>query len=154
MAGAATAGARLSWRAMYPRRIRPAVALLLLTAATPLLLGLGSTGGRDVIHPAVDFRATLVDKDGVSVEVNRLNVSGDVQLEGDMGRGNLRIAFDNIASVDFTSDSHDYSAATVHLKNGESVNIRVRNSLMLYGQTSVGIYQIRARDLRSITFKS
>jgi hypothetical protein len=120
----------------------------------PVLLGLGSTGGRDVIHPAVDFRATLVDKDGVSVDVNRLNVGGDVQLEGDMGRGNLRIQFDNIASVEFAADSHDYSQATVHLKNGESVSIRVRNSLMIYGQTSVGIYQIRARDLRSITFKS
>ena len=140
--------------AMQARRVGPALSLLLLIASAPLLLGLGSTGGRDVIHPAVDFRATLVDKDGVSIEVNRLNVSGDTQLEGDMGRGNLRIQFDNIASVEFAADSHDYSQATVHLKNGESVNIRVRNSLMLYGQTSVGIYQIRARDLRSITFKS
>jgi len=139
---------------MGPRRLGTAVSLLLIVATTPLLLGLGSSGGRDVIHPAVDFRATLVDKDGVSVEVNRLNVGGDVQLEGDMGRGNLRIAFDNIASIEFTAESRDYSQAVVHLKNGESVNLRVRNSLMLYGQTSVGIYQIRARDLRSITFKS
>ena len=140
---------------MNRRRLEPAVSLLLLfVVAAPFLLGLGSTGGRDVIHPAVDFRATLVDKDGVSVDVNRLNVGGEVELEGDMGRGNLRIQFDNIASVDFAADSHDYSQATVHLKNGESVNMRIRNSLMLYGQTSVGIYQIRARDLRSITFKS
>jgi hypothetical protein len=138
---------------MKPPRLPQRISLLLIASA-PLLLGLGSTGGRDVIHPAVDFQATLVDKDGVSVEVNRLNVSGDTQLEGDMGRGSLRIAFDNIAGVDFSADSHDYSQATVHLKNGESVNIRVRNSLMFYGQTNVGIYQIRARNLRSITFKS
>ncbi len=138
---------------MQPRRLGGAL-LLLLVAAAPLLLGLGSTGGRDVIHPAVDFRATLVDKDGVSVEVNRLNISGEVQLEGDMGRGNLRIPFDNITSVDFASESHDFSKATIHLKNGESATLRVRNSLMIYGQTTVGIYQIRARDLRSITFKS
>jgi hypothetical protein len=139
---------------MGPPRLGTAVSLFLMTATTPLLLGLGSTGGRDVIHPAVDFRATLVDKDGVSVEVNRLNVGGDVQLDGDMGRGNLRIAFDNITSIEFTAESRDYSQAVVHLKNGDTVNLRVRNSLMLYGQTSVGIYQIRARDLRSITFKS
>ena len=68
--------------------------------ATPLLLGLGSTGGRDVIHPAVDFHATLVDRDGTTVEVNRLNIGGDVQLEGDMGRGTLRIAFDNIKRIE------------------------------------------------------
>ena len=71
-----------------------------LLVATPLLLGLGSTGGRDVIHPAVDFHATLVDADGTTVEVNRLNIGGDVQLEGDMGRGTLRIAFDNIKRIE------------------------------------------------------
>lgn len=132
----------------------PIAVLPLVLAAAPLLLGLGSTGGRDVIHPAVDFRATLTDKDGVTVEVTRLNVGGDVQLEGDMGRGNLRIAFDNIQRVDFGADSHDYSKATVQLKGGESVTLRVRNSLMIYGQTTIGIYQIRARDLQSIQFKS
>ena len=122
--------------------------------ATPLLLGLGSTGERDVIHPAVDFRATLVDRDGTSVEVNRLNIGGDVQLEGDMGRGSLRIAFDNIKRIELDATSHDYSKATVLLKNGDSVTLRVRNSLMIYGQTTVGIYQIRARDLQSIQFQS
>jgi hypothetical protein len=135
-------------------RRRTSALLPLLLGAAPLLLGMGSMGGRDVIHPAVDFQATLVDKDGTTVEVNRLNVAGEVQLEGDLGRGNLRIAFDNITRVEFTNDSHDYSHATVHLKNGESVALRVRNSLMIYGQTAVGIYQIRARDLQSITFKS
>jgi hypothetical protein len=123
-----------------------------LLVAMPLLLGLGSTGGRDVIHPAVDFHATLVDTDGTTVEVNRLNIGGDVQLEGDMGRGTLRIAFDNIKRVEFGASSHDVSQATVQLKTGESVTLRVRNSLMIYGQTSVGIYQIRARDLQSIQF--
>ena len=136
-------------------RTVPIIRLLpVLVLASPLLLGMGSTGGRDVIHPAVDFHAVLTDKDGTKVDVNRLNVGGDVQLEGDMGRGNLRIAFDNIKSIDFAADSHDYSRATVHLKSGESVTLRVRNSLMVYGQTNVGMYQIRARDLQSITFTS
>jgi hypothetical protein len=123
-------------------------------AAAPLLLGMGSSGGRDVIHPTMDFHATLTDKDGVKVEVNRLNIGGDVQLEGDMGRGTLRVAFDNIKSIELSPDSHDYSHAAVHLKTGESVTLRVRNSVMFYGQTAVGIYQIRARDLQSINFAS
>src|SRR5574341_734197 len=125
----------------------------LMLASIPFLLGLGSTGGRDVIQPAVDFQATLVDKDGTKVEVSRLNVAGDVHLEGEMGRGTLRVAFDNITSIDFSADSRDYSRATVHLKNAEAVTLRVRGSLMIYGQTSVGIYQIRVRELQSITFK-
>jgi len=135
-------------------RLELGASLLILVATGPGLVGLGSTGGRDVINPAVDFQATLTDRDGVSVEVARLNIAGDVQLEGDMGRGSLRIAFDNIAAVELAADSPDYSRATVRLKNGESVSLRVRNSLMIYGKTSVGIYQIRARDLRSIAFKS
>jgi hypothetical protein len=125
-----------------------------LVCLTPLLLGMGTTGGRDMIHPVADFHATLTDTDGTKVEVKRLNIGGDVQLEGDMGRGTLRIAFDNIKSVDFAPDSHDYSRATVHLKSGESVTLRVRSSLMIYGQTNVGLYQIRARDLQSVTFTS
>jgi hypothetical protein len=123
-------------------------------AAVPLLLGMGSTGGRDVIHPAVDFHATLVDRDGATVEVSRFNIGGDVQLEGDMGRGSLRIAFDNIKRIELDATSHDYSTARVLLKSGDSVTLRLRNSLMIYGQTAVGIYQIRARDLHSIQFQS
>ncbi len=139
---------------MHRRPFRTIRFLPLLVTVTPLLLGMGTTGGRDVIHPTMDFHAVLTDRDGTKVDLNRVNVAGDVQLEGDMGRGNLRIAFDNIKSIDFTSDSQDYSRATVHLKSGESVTLRVRNSLMIYGQTNVGVYQIRARDLQNITFTS
>jgi hypothetical protein len=116
--------------------------------------GMGMTGGRDVINPAIDFKATLTDKDGVKVGCDRLNIGGDVQLEGDMGRGSLRIAFENIRRIDFGGDSRDYRTATVQLKNGRSVSLKIRNSLTFYGQTAVGLYQIRARDLQSIDFSS
>lgn len=136
------------------RRSFQTIALpLLVLGAAPMLLGLGTSGGRDVIHPAMDFRGTITDRGGTRVDVSRLNIAGDVQLEGDMGRGSLRIPFDNIVSIDLQPDTHDYSSATVHLKNGESVTLRVRNSLTIYGQTNVGVYQIRARDLQSIQFK-
>lgn len=137
------------------RRTFPVIRLFpILVCLSPLLFGMGTSGGRDMIHPVADFHATLADADGTKVQVNRLNIGGDVQLEGDMGRGTLRIAFDNIKSIDFAPESHDYSRATVHLKSGESVTLRVRNSLMIYGQTNVGLYQIRARDLQNITFTS
>jgi hypothetical protein len=140
---------------MMRRRAFPVIRFFpVLVCLSPLLLGMGTTGGRDVIHPIADFHATLTDADGTKVLVGRLNIGGDVQLEGDMGRGNLRIAFDNIKSIDFAPDSHDYSRATVHLKSGESVTLRVRSSLMIYGQTNVGLYQIRARDLQSVMFTS
>jgi hypothetical protein len=139
---------------MRPRDLRTVALLMLLAGLAPLMLAMGTTGGRDVMNPVRDFHATLVDKDGTKVDVSRLNIGGEVQLEGDLGRGTLRVAFDNINVIDFSSDSQDYSRAIVHLKNGESVTLRVRNSLMVYGNTPVGIYQVRARDLQSITFKS
>jgi hypothetical protein len=139
---------------MHRRSFSVIYLFAILACLSPLLLGMGSSGGRDMIHPVADFHATLADADGTKVQVNRLNIGGDVQLEGDMGRGTLRIAFDNIKSIDFAPESHDYSRATVRLKSGESVTLRVRSSLMIYGQTNVGLYQIRARDLQSITFTS
>lgn len=141
---------------MRRHTLRAAGFLSVLLVTAPLLLGMGTTGGRDVLNPALNFKATLVDRDGVTVEVNRLNIGGDVDLSGDMGRGTLRIAFDNIQRIDFSADAHsrDFTSAIVHLKTGQSVTLRVRDSLMIYGQTSIGVYQIRARDLRSITFRS
>ncbi len=126
------------------------IVLLPVVLAT---LGLGTSGGRDVIHPTQDFHGTITDRDGTRVELSRINIGGDVQIEGDLGRGSLRVPFDNITSIDLVPEAHDYCAATVHLKNGDSVSLRVRNSLTIYGQTSVGVYQIRARDLQSIQFR-
>jgi hypothetical protein len=139
---------------MQRRSLRVLALLAVWLGVAPLLLGMGMTGGGDLNNPVRDFQAALVDKDGTKVEVTRVSIGGDVQLEGDMGRGTLRISFDNIKSVDFSPESHDYSRAAVHLKSGESVNLRVRNSLLILGRTNVGVYQIRARDLQSITFKS
>ena len=128
--------------------------LVFWVAAAPLLLGLGTSGGRSPINPPVDFRATLTDRDGLKVDVSQLNIAGDVEIEGDLGRGSVRVAFDNIDSVTFTPDSQDYSRALVRLKNSDSITLRVRNSLMIYGKTAIGLYQIRARDLQSIQFGS
>jgi hypothetical protein len=128
---------------------------LVLSLVTPsAVLAMGTTGGRDVIHPAMDFKATVTDKDGVTVECSRFNIGGDVELEGDMGLGHLRISFEDIRRIDFGSDARDYRAVTVHLKNGQTVSLKLRNSLTFYGQTAVGLYQIRARDLQSIVFGS
>ena len=104
------------------------------------------------MKPSVDFRATLTDRDDTAVELTRVNVGGQVQLTGKLGRGNLRIPFGNIRAVEFRSESGDATLATVHLKSGEPVELTVRNSLTFYGQTAVGVYEVRARDLQHIEF--
>lgn len=125
---------------------------LVLLAATPLLTGMGGTGAKDVIQPPIDFQAGVVDRDGTKVSLNRVNIAGRVELEGDLGKGNLRIPFDSIDTIEFQSEDRDRVTARVHLKRGEDVQLKVRNSLTFHGQTAVGLYEIRARDLQRIEF--
>ncbi len=127
--------------------------LALVLATVPFVLGMGMLGGgQEVIQPAVDFRATLVDKDGTRVDLCRVNIGGRVQIEGDLGRGSLHIPFENIRRIDFQNDARDRTLATVHLSSGDPVKLKVRNSLTFYGQTPVGLYEVRARDLEHVEF--
>jgi hypothetical protein len=125
---------------------------VVLALSSGVARALGTSGGQDMTNPAVDFRVTLTDRDGTRVECTRFNAGGSLQLEGNMGRGHLRIPFANIEQVEFASENRDHSRALVRLKGGETVTLSVRNSLTFYGHTSLGVYQIRARDLQRIDF--
>jgi hypothetical protein len=117
------------------------------------LLGMGGLGGsRDSGLPARDFRAVLTDVDGTRMEVDRLTAGGDTSLEGDLGRGQLRVPFDNIGSVSFErlEGERERVRAKIALREREPVVLTVRGSTTFYGQTPGGAFQIRARDLRSI----
>lgn len=118
------------------------------------LLGMGGFGGREPEAPARDFHATFVDVDGTHMDVNRVTAGGDASLEGELGRGRLRVPFENIASIRFhPSDAQrDRVRAEVQLREGEPVTLSVRSSTTFYGRVPGGAYQIRARDLQSVEF--
>jgi len=117
------------------------------------LLGMGGFGGnRDSGLPARDFRAVLTDVDGTRMEVDRLTAGGDASLEGELGRGRLRVPFDNVSSISFErlDGERERVRAKIALREREPVAVMVRGSTTFYGQTPGGAFQIRARDLRSI----
>ncbi len=120
------------------------------------VLGMGALGGeaRDGTMPERDFRAVSTDADGTRVEITRVTAGGDASLEGTLGRGRLRIPFDNIARIRLTpgGKERDTLSAEVTLRQGEPVTLGVRSSTTFYGRTPSGAYQIRARDLRSVEF--
>ena len=127
--------------------------VLALAALSVGLLGMGGLGGgRDSGLPARDFRAVLTDVDGNRIDVDRLSAGGDTSLEGDLGRGQLRVPFDNIGSVSFErlEGERERVRAKIALREREPVVLTVRGSTTFYGQTPGGAFQIRARDLRSI----
>jgi hypothetical protein len=120
------------------------------------ILGMGALGGggRDTGLPPKEFKATLTDVDGTRVDVTRATVGGDTSLEGDLGRGRLRVPFDGITHIRLepTKEDRDRVKAEVTLRDGAPVTLTVRSSTTFYGQTPSGAFQIRARDLRTVDF--
>ena len=134
---------------------RLAGCLLAVVVASPGLVGMGGFGGgREEGLPARDFSATFTDVDGTRMAVTRVTSGGDASLEGDLGRGRLRVPFDNIARIAFqpAENDHERVRAEVTLREGEPVALTVRSSTTFYGRTQAGAYQIRARDLKSVEF--
>jgi hypothetical protein len=122
--------------------------ILLILLALPLL-GMGALGGQ-AAAPERNYKAIFVDRDGTKVDAKWVNVGGELALSGELGRGHLRVPFDNIKTIEFSGDGRDSLAARVILKQGEQVDLKVRSSLTFYGQTPLGQYNVRARDLKSV----
>jgi hypothetical protein len=102
-----------------------------------------------------DIHATLTDVDGTRIEVNHLTVGGEVSLEGDLGRGRLKLGLDQITRVtlDTAGADRDRLRAVLSLRDAEPVTLILRSSTTFYGQTGSGAYSIRARDLRSVDLR-
>ena len=133
------------------RRLLGSIAIVCLAAP---LLGMGMLGGGGQTALERNYQGTFVDRDGTKVEGKWINAGGELALSGELGRGDLRISFDSIKSVTFSGDPAKNLVAKVTLRKGEAVDLRVRSSLAFSAQTDLGLYQIRARDLQSVEFRS
>ena len=133
---------------------RVARAFLLAGLAIGLVGMGGFGGGHEPGQPARDFRATFTDADGTRMTATRVVAGGDASLDGELGRGRLRVPFDNIVRITFqpVDGERDRVRAQVQLREGEPVTFTVRSSTTFYGQTPGGAYQIRARDLKAVDF--
>jgi hypothetical protein len=132
------------------RRLLRSFAIACLAAP---LLGMGMLGGAGQTGLERNYEGTFVDRDGTRVDAKWVNAGGELALTGELGRGELRISFDNIKSIMFGGDASKALVAKVTLRKGETVEMRVRPSLTFSAQTELGHYQIRARDLQTVEFK-
>lgn len=117
------------------------------------LLGMGGFGGgRETGAPVRAFRAVFVDADGTRVQADHVTLGGDTVLEGDLGRGRLRVPFDNIARIELrpAEGDRDRVQAALTLRAGDPLVLGVRSSATFYGQVPSGAFQIRTRDLRTV----
>src|SRR4030095_6346533 len=118
--------------------VRP-LTVALLSAG---VLGMGAMGGSERGAPVRDFRATFTDVDGVRVSADHVSCGGGTTLEGDLGRGRLRVPFENIARIDIGREGSDRDTlrAIVTLREGAPVTLTVRSSTTFYGQIPSGAY--------------
>jgi hypothetical protein len=119
------------------------------------LLGMGGFGGGGQTEPpARDFRAVFTDVDGMRMDVTRVSAGGDASIEGELGRGRLKVPFDNIDVITFSPspNERDRVKAELKLRQGEPVTLSVRSAMTFYGRVPGGGFQIRARDLKSVDF--
>jgi hypothetical protein len=116
------------------------------------LLGMGMLGGGPTTLER-NYEGTFVDRDGTKVDAKWINAGGELALTGELGRGDLRVSFDDIKSITFSGDPAKSFVAKITLRKGDQVEMKVRSSLAFSGQTELGHYQIRARDLQAVEFR-
>jgi hypothetical protein len=117
------------------------------------LLGMGALSGGQSTTPERNYQGTFVDRDGTRVDARWINAGGELALSGDLGRGHLRVSFDNVKTIEFSGEGRDALVARVNLRKGEHVDLKIRSSLTFYGQTDLGLYNVRARDLKTVELR-
>ncbi|RII28452.1 MAG: hypothetical protein CXR31_00795 [Geobacter sp.] len=130
------------------------VTLILLTAA--LLTGMGNLGGTpEGTVPKTDenIRAQLVDRAGVSNELSRFSMDGNVVFEGRRGEGTMSLFFRDLKEVSFGAVSGSDVPADLLLMSGKHVQLKVNKSAIFYGDTGSGAYRIAAGDVTRIVFR-
>ena len=129
------------------------VALALLTAA--LLMGMGSLGGTpDGTIPKTkeNVQVQLVDRSGLSSELTRFSMDGNIFLNGRRGEGQMSVFFRDLKEVSFGPVSGSTTPADLLLKSGQRVELKVEKSAVFYGDTGSGTYHITAGDVSRIVF--
>jgi len=127
--------------------------LVLLTAV--LLMGMGSVGGtKEGTIPKTEenIRAQLVDRSGVSSELTRFSMDGNVFLNGRLGEGQMNVFFRELKEVSFGQVSGNDAPAELLLKSGKQIKLNVNKSAVFYGDTGSGTYRISAGNVSRIEF--
>ena len=129
------------------------VVLAIMTAS--LLTGMGNLGGTPegtVPKTEENFKARVVDRSGVTTEVEHLSLDGKVFLEGGRGEGKITIRFRDLKEVGFGAVQGNEVAADLLFKSGEHQQLKVPKNALFYGDAGYGVFRIAAGDVSRIVF--
>ncbi len=125
-----------------------AAVFLLLTA-----MGGGGAGpvSDTIPRPKENYRAALVDRQGVMTRVELLACNGRTFLPLERGEGTLMVPFAKVKRVILGEESGSRLAARVEVEGAaKALEGRLARTLLFTGVTDYGNYRVEARGLAEI----
>ena len=124
-----------------------------------LTLGMGSMGEPVSVktpEPDINFRATVVDQDDVSLELEKFSFNGKTYITGKMGKAELSIDFEKIRSILFVKKDGRITAM-VTLDNQQKIEddqqkieLFLEQDAPCFGTSSFADVRIAAGDIKSV----
>lgn len=120
-----------------------------------MTLGMGSMGETVSVktpEPDKNFRATVVDQDDVSLELEKFSFNGKTYITGKMGKAELSIDFEKIRSILFVKKEGRITAM-VTLGDQQKIELLLEQDAPCFGTSSFADVRIAAGDIKKVVFQ-
>lgn len=129
---------------------------LVLCASCFLLMGMGELGGiapfEKIPTPPREFKAEVIDQQGVRTLLAQFSQEGKVVLSGKRGQARVAIPFEIISQVEFLKLEGQEILLRVSLREPKTYEIKIEKKSKFFGKADFGSVQIEAQDLKIINF--
>jgi hypothetical protein len=140
-----------------PLALRPMHAALVLGLIAPFLLALSTRSEDEVPETELNFAAEIVDISGAKTVGDRISVEGVTYFTVRRGMTTIFVPFAKLRALEVTGPvategGVDRLPARFDFADGtsESGSLRARDQLI--GASSLGTFELRLRDLRTLRF--
>lgn len=119
-----------------------------------LTLGMGSMGEPVSVktpEPDKNFRATVMDQDDMSLELEKFSFNGKTYITGKMGKAALSIDFEKIRSILFV-EQDGHIRAMVTLDDHQEIELLLEQDAPCFGTSSFADVRIAAGDIKKVVF--
>ena len=134
---------------------RRTVAGTLLLSLFVLLTAMGGSGGGGFERaPRVEKNYTVVvtDLSGNTLKGERFSCEGRLHFSGYQGMAQVSIPFDKVSTLTFGDKRERKVKVTARLRDGSETSFEIEANSRLFGDTSFGSFQLRADEVKTITF--
>ncbi len=129
------------------------IQLIVVIMVCLFLISMGTNGGNGVVkvpEPEKNYTVTLIDQSDVSMELGKFSCDGMTFFTGKLSRSEVSVDFSRIGSVLFFLKNKNV-VAKVSLKDGNVVELLMKNKQPCYGRSSFGDVKIEMLDIKKIT---